>query len=100
MSSRKSVTAAAALLLRQRISHYPPCNLKSEFPDSTSASKSASVDDVLADFVVQHPLGGVEQARRLGAIPAGGLQRVLNQVFLEAGDGIAQRDTRDSARRF
>ena len=38
--------------------------------------EAARVDPVLADLVVEDPLGGAEQPRGLGAVPARGLQRV------------------------
>ena len=58
------------------------------------------VDGVLADLVVQHPLGRVEQPRRLRAVPARRLQRVLNQILLEPGHGVAERHARHRARRL
>ena len=46
--------------------------------------EAAHVDAVAAHLVVEDPLGGVEQARRLGAVAARRLQRVLDQVALVA----------------
>src|SRR6185503_2286338 len=48
--------------------------------------EAAHVDIQVADLVVENPLRGVEEARGLGAVPARGLERVLDQVALESFD--------------
>src|SRR5262245_42515674 len=58
---------------------------------SWSGGKASDIDAVLADLVVDHPLGSIEQSRRLRAVTACRFERVLNQVLLEAGNRVAQR---------
>src|SRR5690349_19431702 len=55
------------------------------------------VDRVVAHLVVEDALGGVEQSRRLGAIAARRLQRVLDQIALVGGDRVLERDAGDGA---
>src|SRR5262249_40882792 len=56
--------------------------------------EALGVDAVLPDFVVDDPLGAVEEPRRLRAVASRGLQRVLNQILFVGGDGVAERDAR------
>src|SRR6185436_7786492 len=73
----------------------------SGFSRTVSASPEApGVDAVPAHLVVDDPLGRVEQPGRLGAVPPGGLQRILDQILFIGADGVPERHARDGARRL
>src|SRR6266550_5303771 len=61
-------------------------SLGHDAPSPFRRPEPAHVDAEVADLVVENPLGGVEQARRLRAIPARRLERVLDQIALEPFD--------------
>src|SRR5436853_129084 len=55
-------------------------------------TEPADVDAEVSHLVVEDPLGGIEEACRLRAIPARRLERILDEVALETIDRVLQRD--------
>ena len=54
-----------------------------------STAEPIAIDRVLPHFVIDDALGRSQQPRRFGAIAAGGLQRVEDDIFLVSCDRVS-----------
>ena len=70
----------------------PPVGPPGRFGSRSGSAEASPVDAVLADLVVDDARGGVEQARRLGAVAARHLERVLDEILLVGGERRRQVD--------
>src|SRR6202030_331922 len=76
------VGSSESLLDRRLLGLGGRAALRHDAPAGCRRPESAHVHAEVADLVVENPLGGVEQARRLRAIPARRLERILDQIAL------------------
>ena len=66
----------------------------------TLVPEPLAVDLVFADFVIDDPLGGAEQACGFGAVASSGFEGVEDNIFLIGRHGIAERKRRHRAGRL